>query len=52
MTVETEGETAGRTIGVMEKLREPNPNVKVCINIEAEKVRQDICNTIHGLFTK
>lgn len=52
MTVETEGETAGRTIGVMEKLREPNPNVKVCINIEAEKVRQDICNTIHSLFTK
>lgn len=38
MTVVTEGEAAGRTIGDPMKLREANPNVKVCIGVDSPKL--------------
>ncbi|MBO1305555.1 nucleoside hydrolase [Enterococcus sp. 669A] len=51
MTVETEGPSVGRTIGIADKIREENPNVKVCINVDTNKVVNDMCQTLEALFT-
>ena len=50
MTVVTEGEAAGRTIGDSTKLRTPNPNVKVCVGVQSEVLEQHLKETFLALF--
>ena len=50
LTCETEGPSRGRTIGRLEDLRKEKPNVKVAIDIEADKVSHDICSSLENLF--
>ncbi len=50
MTVVTEGEAAGRTIGDNTKLRTPNPNVKVCVGVASGEVEQHLKETFLCLF--
>lgn len=52
LTCETEGPSRGRTIGRLEDLRKAKPNVKVAIDIEADKVSRDICDSLEELFRK
>lgn len=42
MTVVTEGEGIGRTIGDSQKLRDPNPNTFVCIGADRKKVEHEL----------
>lgn len=51
MTVITEGEAAGRTIGNPDKLRDANPNVKVCIGVDAKSVVKGLDTTLLELFS-
>ena len=50
MTVITEGEAEGRTIGNPKKLRDPNPNVKVCIGVDSQALVKDLNETLLSLF--
>ncbi|KFN89536.1 inosine-uridine preferring nucleoside hydrolase [Tetragenococcus muriaticus 3MR10-3] len=50
MTVETEGPSVGRTIGITEKIREKTPNVKTCINVKKGAVAKDMCDTMAILY--
>ncbi|EEU20596.1 nucleoside hydrolase [Lactobacillus mulieris] len=50
LTCETEGPSRGRTIGRLEDLRKEKPNVKVAIDIEADKVSHDICSSLENWF--
>ncbi|WP_274436486.1 nucleoside hydrolase [Alicyclobacillus sp. ALC3] len=50
MTVVTEGEAAGRTIGDPFKLRDPNPNVKVCLAVDSSALVKDLNYTLLSLF--
>lgn len=50
MTVETEGPSVGRTIGITDKIREKAPNVKVCINVKERAVAEDMCNVMATLY--
>jgi purine nucleosidase len=50
MTVVTEGEAEGRTIGEPSKLRDPNPNVKVCIGVDSPSLVSDLNETLLSLF--
>lgn len=52
MTVVTEGEAAGRTIGSQERLREGNPNVKVCIGVDDKAMEKDLDDTLQNLFIR
>ena len=52
MTVVTEGAAAGRTIGSQEKLRDVNPNVKVCIGVNDKALVKDLDDTMQNLFTR
>lgn len=52
MTVTTEGEAEGRTIGHPVKLREPNPNVKVCIDVDSQALVSNLNETLLMLFQK
>lgn len=52
MTVVTEGEGAGRTIGDPNQLRTPGPNVKVCVQVDSEKVERRFMETLTALFQK
>lgn len=51
MMVVTKGEAAGRTIGDAEKMRDLNPNVKVCVGVESEKLEKHLQNVFLQLFT-
>ena len=51
MTVLTDGECAGRTVGVSNRIREKHPNVHVCIQADSEKVIQEFNNTLIDLFS-
>lgn len=50
MTVTTEGEAEGRTIGDPDKLRDPNPNVKVCIGVDSQALVAELNETLLALF--
>ena len=50
MTVVTEGEAAGRTIGDPMKLREANPNVKVCIGVDSPKLEAHLKEILMRAF--
>ena len=50
MTVVTEGEAEGRTIGDSNKLRDPNPNVKVCIGVDSQALVSHLNETLLSLF--
>jgi purine nucleosidase len=50
LTVITEGEAEGRTIGDSKKLRNPNPNVKVCIGVDSLALIKDLNETLLSLF--
>lgn len=50
MTVVTEGEAEGRTIGDPFKLRDPNPNVQVCIGVDSSALVKDLNDTLLSLF--
>ena len=50
MTVITEGEAEGRTIGDPKKLRDPNPNVKVCIEVDSQALVKHLNETLLSLF--
>jgi len=50
MTVITEGEAEGRTIGSTTKLRDENPNVKVCIGVNSSALVDDLNTTLLDLF--
>lgn len=50
MTVTTEGEAEGRTIGDPTKLRDPNPNVKVCIGVDSPALVNNLNETLLSLF--
>ena len=50
MTVTTEGEAEGRTIGDPSKLRDPNPNVKVCIGVDSQTLVNDLNEVLLTLF--
>lgn len=50
MTVETQGASIGRTIGVTEKLRDDTPNIQVCIDVDSTKVVTGLCHTLETLF--
>lgn len=50
MTVITEGEAEGRTIGDPIKLRDPNPNVKVCIGVDSPALVHNLNETLLSLF--
>ncbi|MBM6828348.1 nucleoside hydrolase [Anaerotignum lactatifermentans] len=52
MTVITEGEGTGRTIGDPAKLRTPEPRVKVCVGVDSEKVERHFVETLTALFRK
>lgn len=52
MTVVTEGEAAGRTIGSQEKLRDGNPNVKVCIGVNDKALEKDLNENLQNLFIR
>lgn len=52
MTVVTEGEASGRTIGDPAKQRMPHPNVKVCVLVDSEKVERHFVETLTALFHK
>lgn len=43
---------SGRTIGDEKKLAIPNPNVKVCIEVEQERFTQMFMERLSGLFTR
>lgn len=49
MTVETEGPSVGRTIGITNKLQVEKPNVRVCINVKKGAVVEDMCKTMVAL---
>lgn len=51
MTVITQGEAAGRTIGDPHKLREEHPNVKVCIGVDTQALVKHLNETLLSLFT-
>ncbi|MEK5400150.1 nucleoside hydrolase [Paenibacillus sp. FSL K6-2859] len=50
MTVITQGEAVGRTIGNPQKLREANPNVKVCIQVDSQALVQHLNETLMLVF--
>lgn len=50
MTVLTEGEGRGRTLGDGSKIRDKDPNVDVCIHVDSEKVVNDLNATLLKLF--
>lgn len=50
MTVITKGEAVGRTIGNPQKLRNSNPNVKVCIGVESKTLVKHLNETLLALF--
>lgn len=52
LTVVTEGEAKGRTIGDDTKLRLPHPNVKVCIQVDSSMVQDHFMEILTGLFRK
>src|SRR5690606_36555850 len=52
MTVVTEGEAVGRTIGDPYKLRDANPNVKVCIGVNSPELVNHLHKTLMSLFNK
>lgn len=52
MSVVTEGEAAGRTIGDSTKLRTPNPSMKVCVGVDSELLEQELKSVFTALFQK
>ncbi|MDO5040292.1 nucleoside hydrolase [Clostridium sp.] len=52
LNVEQEGPSVGRTIAYAEKVRESNPNVRVCINVNSPKVVEYLNESILNLSTK
>lgn len=50
MTVTTEGEAEGRTIGDPARLRDSNPNVKVCIGVDSPALVNNLNETLLSLF--
>lgn len=42
----------GRTIGIKEKLLDPNPNVKVCLNVDNKRFVSDFNKVLIELFKK
>lgn len=50
MTVVTEGEAVGRTIGDNTKLRMPNPNMKVCVGVNSEELEKHLKAVLGNLF--
>ncbi|AJS58622.1 nucleoside hydrolase [Paenibacillus sp. IHBB 10380] len=50
MTVITQGEAVGRTIGNPQKLREANPNIKVCIQVDSQALVQHLNETLMLVF--
>lgn len=52
MTVITEGDAAGRTIGDPDLLRTAHPNVKVCVGVDSKQLVQDLNETLLCLFKK
>ena len=52
MSVVTQGEARGRTIGNASKLRCDNPNVKVCVGVNAEALETHLKETLLALFKK
>lgn len=50
MTVTIGGEADGRTIGDPAKLRDPNPNVKACIEVDSPKLVAHLDETLLALF--
>lgn len=52
MTVITEGEAAGRTIGDPMKLRFPNPTMKICIGVDSKLLQCELQNVFAALFQK
>lgn len=52
MIVGTSEKDLGRTIGDKNKLNDPNPNVKVCIDLDREKFLTDFKKVLSDLFMK
>lgn len=52
MTVVLDGPSRGRTIGVSSKIRDNNPNVKVCIGVYGNSVVDNLCRSLEDLFSK
>lgn len=52
MTVLTEGEGMGRTLGIGNKIREKHPNVDVCIQVDSDKVVRELNAVLLEVFKK
>lgn len=50
MQVETEGVSAGRTIGDTERLNDPSPNVRVAVQVDTEKFLVEFLARLTSLF--
>lgn len=52
LTVETEGLSAGRTIGVHHKLNDTDPNVKVCLDVDADTYMKKYMDILTAVLAK
>lgn len=52
MTVVTDNEAAGRTIGDPAKLRNANPNVKVCVGVDSVQLETHLKTVFETLFSE
>lgn len=52
LTVVTQGEAAGRTIGDPALLREKNPNVKVCVGVHSEQLEKELKQVLAEVFQR
>ena len=52
LTVETEGPSAGRTIGNHQRVNAPDPNVKVCLDVDAKAYMITFMELLSSALTK
>lgn len=52
LTVETEGVSAGRTIGLHDKVNALNPNVKVCLDVNVDVYMKQFMEILSKVLTK
>lgn len=52
MTVETKGPSAGRTIGIHHKVGAPDPNVKVCLDVDADTYMKKYMDILSAVLAK